>query len=306
LHKGTLEIINGNLDYKVGNTQKDEIGELSRTFDLMTSELKETRNKFRNQSLVLEKQLEKSEKNRIANLVILNDLNKMTRELKGEIRERKHTEEILQISYNISNAVNTANDLQELYKKIKSYIGLVIDTTNFYIALYDRDNDLISIPFQVDEKEVIRQFPAGKSLTKYVIDTQKPLLANEKKVFELSKKGLVESIGPDAKIWLGVPLMVDSLVIGVIAVQSYDDPNLYSEKDIDFLSFVSEEIGKVIHKMRIQEQIKKELVEKNALIQEIYHRTKNNMMVIFITCKVNECLYTCLVYIPKYVAIKRQ
>lgn len=40
LHKGTEIIGSGNLDYKVGTDAKDEIGQLSRAFDQMTSKLK--------------------------------------------------------------------------------------------------------------------------------------------------------------------------------------------------------------------------------------------------------------------------
>ncbi|MDD4899994.1 MAG: ATP-binding protein [Candidatus Omnitrophica bacterium] len=40
LHKGTEIIGRGNLDYKVGTTAKDEIGQLSRAFDEMTENLK--------------------------------------------------------------------------------------------------------------------------------------------------------------------------------------------------------------------------------------------------------------------------
>lgn len=40
LHKGSEIIGNGNLDHKVGTGSKDEIGELSRTFDLMIENLK--------------------------------------------------------------------------------------------------------------------------------------------------------------------------------------------------------------------------------------------------------------------------
>lgn len=42
LHKGTEIIGGGNLDYKVGTAVKDEIGQLSRAFDTMTENLKNT------------------------------------------------------------------------------------------------------------------------------------------------------------------------------------------------------------------------------------------------------------------------
>ena len=43
LHRGTEEIEKGNLDYKVGTDTGDEIGQLSRAFDSMTAQLKESR-----------------------------------------------------------------------------------------------------------------------------------------------------------------------------------------------------------------------------------------------------------------------
>jgi PAS domain S-box-containing protein len=42
LHKGTEIIGSGNLDYKVGTDAKDEVGQLSRAFDAMTDNLKNT------------------------------------------------------------------------------------------------------------------------------------------------------------------------------------------------------------------------------------------------------------------------
>ncbi len=42
LHKGTEIIGSGNLDYKVGTDAKDEVGQLSRAFDAMTNNLKNT------------------------------------------------------------------------------------------------------------------------------------------------------------------------------------------------------------------------------------------------------------------------
>ena len=48
LHEGTEEISQGNLDYKVGTKAKDEIGQLSRAFDAMSQNLKETTTSIEN------------------------------------------------------------------------------------------------------------------------------------------------------------------------------------------------------------------------------------------------------------------
>ncbi|MEA1970164.1 MAG: ATP-binding protein, partial [Thermodesulfobacteriota bacterium] len=104
LHKGSEEIMKGNLNYQVGIKSKDEIGQLSRSFDLMANRLSEYEKELqkhtekleeqvKKRTIDLEKQFEKSEKQRIATLSVLTDLNKTTVNLKAEISERKQAEE---------------------------------------------------------------------------------------------------------------------------------------------------------------------------------------------------------------------
>ena len=260
----------------------DEKGELLgyRGADIDITERKKIEEEIKEKSLELKKQFEKSEKQRIATLSVLSDLNETTRNLKAEIKERKQAEKIQEILYNISKAVNTTDKMPELYNKIKAFLGEIIDTTNFFVALYNENKDTISLPYFIDEKDDHEIFPAGKSLTKYVIKKGKPFLGTKDIISDLTEKGVVEEIGYPSLIWLGVPLKVENKVIGVIAVQSYDDPNLYAEKDIEILSFVSDEIALAINKKRTEEQIRKDLKEKTILLQEVHHRVKNNMQII--------------------------
>ncbi|MDO9578004.1 MAG: GAF domain-containing protein, partial [Candidatus Cloacimonadales bacterium] len=88
--------------------------------------------------------------------------------LTADISETKKAEILQKTLYNISNALNTVDNLHELFFKIREYLQNVIDTTNFYVALYDDETDMISLPFDVDEKDVFETFPAGKTITKYV------------------------------------------------------------------------------------------------------------------------------------------
>ena len=176
--------------------------------------------------------------------------------------------------------MNRIDNIEELYSKIRKFLGDIIDTTNFFIALYDEKTDMISLPFHVDEKDEFETFPAGKTMVKYVIKTGKPLFATDDVVEDLTKKGIVETIGAHSEIWLGVPLKIGKKIIGVIAVQSYDDPRLYTEKDLEILTFVSEEIALAIQHKQADEQMKKDLEIKNTMLAEIHHRVKNNLQII--------------------------
>jgi len=98
LHHGTEEIEKGNLDYKVGTDARDEIGQLSRSFDSMTANLKKSRDELEEYSKGLEKMVEERteelkdkvkeiERQRAATLNMLEDVNETKKELERANRD---------------------------------------------------------------------------------------------------------------------------------------------------------------------------------------------------------------------------
>lgn len=269
LHHGTEQIEKGNLDYKVGTKTKDEIGQLSRAFDTMTDKLKI--------------KINESERQRISTINIANDLEEINVELQEEIAERKQAEKVQKTLYDISSALNTIVNMDELFGKIRKFLSSIIDTTNIYVALFDEKTETISFSYVVDEKDKLETFPIGKSFTAYVIKTGKPLFATEKVQKELVDSGKVNFVGTSSKVWLGVPLKIENKVIGVVAVHSYTDQNLYSEKDVEILEFVSDEIALAIKRKQAEEQIKGSEESYHGLfncaLDAIYIQDKNGSFV---------------------------
>jgi PAS domain S-box-containing protein len=197
-----------------------------------------------------------------------------------DITRRKQIERTQQALYNIANAVNTTKDLQELFDEIRKQLSSVIDTTNFFVAFYDEKTRALTLPYDKDEEDDFDSFPTGKSMTAYNIHYGKPLLATEELMNQLSKDGKIDNIGTMCKIWLGVPLKFEDKIIGLVVVQSYDDPELYNETDLEILSFVSDEIALAIEHKKAGDQIVNSLKEKEILLMEVHHRVKNNMQII--------------------------
>lgn len=173
-----------------------------------------------------------------------------------DIEERKRNENIQTTLYNISNAVNTSKDLQELYEKIQEHLSLVVDTTNCFLAIYHEDTNTLSLPFLRDEKDSFSKFPAKKTLTGYVIKTGKAQLIDVEKEKELTRLGEIEPVGTPGVSWLGVPLKIKNKIIGVYVIQSYTEDVVYTEEDVHILEFVSDQIATAIERKRDQDRLR--------------------------------------------------
>ena len=172
-----------------------------------------------------------------------------------DITTRKRAEQIQKILYNISKSVISSDNLEELVSVIRQELGTIIDTSNFYIALYDDKTDTFSLPYLADQKEDITSFAAGNSFTNYVRKTQKSLLATKEKVKEMNKMKEAEMVGTASEIWLGVPLKVEGKVTGVLAVQSYTDKNAYNESDKEILEFISDQVSTSIERKKAEDDL---------------------------------------------------
>ena len=195
-------------------------------------------------------------------VIVINGQKKGIIGIYTDITERKQNEKLQQVLYNISKAANSPISLGQLYKTIHQELGNIIDTTNFFIALTDYQKDEVYFPYFIDEKDKdfpIINFTETNSLTVYVIKTDQPLLADYKKLKKMIAQRELNIVGTitDKSIWLGVPLKVEDRVIGAMAVQSYTNSKLYSEKDIKIMEFVSNQIATAIERKRMEEELKR-------------------------------------------------
>ena len=172
-----------------------------------------------------------------------------------DITEQKRQDNIRQIVFNISNPANYSNDLGQFIEIIQKELNTSIDASNFYLVFYNNETNEITIPYLKDEFESGGPFPEGNTLTHYVINTQLPLLANSQKMHQLLTEGKIQLFGKESLIWMGVPIKIDDEVIGVIAVQSYENELAYDDYDLEMLEFISDQISMLIHRKKAEEDL---------------------------------------------------
>ena len=175
-----------------------------------------------------------------------------------DISERKRVDRLQGSIYEIARAALTTRSLDELYAKIQAVLQNLLPTQFFYIALYDRENDLLSFPYFQDAYDVAPS-PAkpGRGLTEYVLRTRQPVLATPQVTDELVRAGEIELVGVDSIEWLGVPLIVHEQAIGVMVIQSYDESVHFDAKDMEVLTYVSTQVASAIERKRAEEALQR-------------------------------------------------
>jgi diguanylate cyclase (GGDEF)-like protein/PAS domain S-box-containing protein len=159
--------------------------------------------------------------------------------------------------YRISQAASATENLQELYTSIHTILGELMPAKNFYIALYDGDEGMISFPYHVDEMDPpLKPRKFGNGWTEYVIRTGQPVLLSPENLEQLEEEEGVVTTGSNSIDWLGVPLKVEDRIIGMAAVQTYSEGVRYTEVEKEILVFVSNQIAMAIDRKRIEEKLK--------------------------------------------------
>jgi len=66
-----------------------------------------------------------------------------------------------------------------------------------------------------------------------------------------------------------VPLKVEGKAIGIMAVQSYTDPGLYTKKDIKLMEFISAQVATAIERKRSEETLQASQQEFSSIFKNI-------------------------------------
>jgi diguanylate cyclase (GGDEF)-like protein/PAS domain S-box-containing protein len=188
-----------------------------------------------------------------------------------DITQRKRSEQLKDALYQITQASNTTQSLDDLLKAFHRIISGLMPAENFYLALHDPTTQIISYPYFVDKYDPPPSPETlGKSLTGYVIRTGEPLLASPELYLSLLESGLVEEIGAPSLDWLGVPLRGSSgLTFGALVVQTYDSGIRYTENERSILSFVSSHIAIAIERKRAEDALRISESKQRALLEAI-------------------------------------
>jgi diguanylate cyclase (GGDEF)-like protein/PAS domain S-box-containing protein len=204
-----------------------------------------------------------------------------------DITERKRAEEEaaqknkqLTMLNHLGQALNKLAAPSEILERISDLIGQLFDNRNLYIALYDESTNFVSFPVYTvagDRKRSVEGRPLSNGLTECVIRARAPVLIPNHVDTWLAERG-VALIGTPCYCYLGVPILIEEHVIGVIAVQDYERANVYNHSHIELLSTIASQAAIALANARLYETVQKELADRKIAEEQLRYLNTHDIL----------------------------
>jgi PAS domain S-box-containing protein len=214
----------------------------------------------------------------IATAIVVNNKTVAYLGIYRDITTERKNQLLQEILYNISNAALKQLDIKEIYPTIVQELSKIWDTNNFFIALYDKASDTLSLPFFTDEKDQFYEIPTSKTITGWVIRNNKPVLLKQKDLRALEETGEIDLVGSPCKVWMGIPLTVDNSIIGVMCLQDYNDEDKFSHDDLYVLNFIANQIAIALQRRMMLDNliVARQKAEEAAQSKQIFMSTMSH------------------------------
>ena len=148
----------------------------------------------------------------------------------------------------IGRSLTGTLDHEDLYRAIYRETSRVLETSGFYISLYDAAHDSATIVFYADRGEAQRVEITYRGSDSEVIRTGEPALVHDR-VAARSVLVLGDEEGEVTRSAVSAPLRHKGAVTGAISAQSYG-ANAYTEEDLELLQGIADVAAVAIENAR--------------------------------------------------------
>lgn len=169
--------------------------------------------------------------------------------------------DVISAMVSIASLVTRELSISDIYLDIHHIVSKIIELKNIAIFRVDMDQKQLILDYFVDEKDKIefngQIIPMGKGVSSYCIRQQKPCLLSENDILKLQSEQEIDTLyGTMPHSWMGVPVMHETEVLGLIIVQSYSESTEYTRRDLEVLTFIAANISIVLKQKEISDREK--------------------------------------------------
>ncbi|KQY49344.1 EAL domain-containing protein [Lysobacter sp. Root494] len=176
--------------------------------------------------------------------------------------------------YAIADMAGSDLEMPDMLRGLHRIVADLMYAENFYIALYDRECDSIRFLYFMDvvdatlpvEGDSIPLSRIEHGLTWHLIRDRRPLMGSTAEM-RRQVSGPLRLHGADSSDWLGVPMMREGEVQGVVVVQSYTGQRHYTTAEMSLLAFVAEHILTALERKRGRAELEQRVVERTQQLE---------------------------------------
>lgn len=190
--------------------------------------------------------------------------------------ERSQRAEEVALLYRLGMALASGENLYQAMRAFVQELKNVMTVDAFHIGLYDAETDIFSYSLFLNLDEDLqpppRKLREKPGLTWEVLSTRTSLYLEDVADPQVKNAHNIVWI-QDAPIrsYLGIPLILQNRVIGIMSVQSMR-PAAYSSDQIRLLETIAAQVAITIEKLSLLDQVKHELAERKRAEGELQQR----------------------------------
>ncbi|HEX9330780.1 MAG TPA: GAF domain-containing protein [Anaerolineales bacterium] len=189
-------------------------------------------------------------------------------------QETQTRSEELSVLNEMGRELSTKLDTKAIAEVVYRYTSRLMDTSNFFVALYDEKNEEKSYPLAFEEGQRIQLSPSklgNRGFSDYIIRNKKAVFAPNNVLKHMASLGIefvpLNKDEATSQSWLGVPLMIGESVLGLISVQSVQKQNLYDEHNREILTTIASQAAIAIENARLFQEAQRRAQETTALAE---------------------------------------
>lgn len=172
----------------------------------------------------------------------------------------------LTVLNDIGMALSGTLEMDVLARRIWEQTGRMMDNSQFFLALHDRETNSIHFALWVEDGRIAginRSRPFSNSVTEHMILNRQPVLLNGDVHAQLTQMG-VDPIGRPCLSFVGVPILSDGEAIGILALQDYEAEGRYGRHELGVLNVVGTQASAAIRNARLYETTRRAYEELSA------------------------------------------
>ena len=167
----------------------------------------------------------------------------------------------LKVLNSVGDALSCAVGLDDLVRLVHEQAGTHLAAPGLSVALHDAEKGTLEFKacVQDDCETASMMADPATSCTGWVVGNRQVLYVpdlrkDEERTLAPPLAECTERKGLEIRSWLGVPLIAEDRLEGVLSIMS-DRPRAFDEPAVEFVTTIGAQVGKVVHTARLYEQL---------------------------------------------------